>query len=453
MEEKTDSSIPTNDGWLNTITGLAMAGKDKSVSGKVFARQLTEMECEELYAGDDLARKIVERLPDDGMREGIEFNNLDKEYESKLGDYCLEIEMYEKVHEGWITSREYGGAGIFVNFDEPITENNLNYLSKPVNEANIRGIKSLTVFNRYELTPGTYLDSDIRSKNFGLPLSYILSTTGTNITTFTPIHSSRIIRIEGARLPNRLFQKNNYWHDSVLSSIFQKLSNYNQGYQSTATMLLDFRISVIRLKNLFEMVASGNDKVIRERMELIKLQKSILSMILLNEGEEYENVTHSFQGVKDVLEKLDDQLVAASGYPHTILLGESPSGLQSGQSEIRDYYDNVAKEQNKTIRKPMSELFRYIFLSKDGPTGGKIPANYSFSFKPLWQLDETERAKMQLDVAKKDETYIQNGVLDPDEVALSRFGGKEFSLDTKLSPDRIEQLKSDLEGNKNPGGY
>lgn len=451
--ENIDKSDMANfDGWVNTITGLNMLNKDKARGGKVYSVQLSQVEAEEFYAGDDLARKIVDRLPKDGMRKGIEFCNLEEDIESKLNDYCKKIDIYSKLLDAWIVARLYGGAGIFINFIEPRNGNDFSYLSKPVNESTIKGIKSLTVFNRYELSTSLSLNNDITSENFGLPEYYELNSQSGTSANLIRIHSSRIIRVNGAKLPSRLFQNNNYWDGSVLSSIFQNVSNYNQAYQTAATTLLDFRISIIRLKNLFEMVASGNEQKVKDRMELMKMQKSVLSMVLLNEGEDYENHTHSLAGIKDILDKLDNHLVAASGYPHTILLGESPSGMAStGNSELTDYYDHVGQEQNRVIRKPMNDIFKYIFLAKDGPTKGKYPDNFDFNFKSLWQLDDVERAKMELDIAKKDEVYIQNGVLDPDEVAMSRFGGKEFSLDTKLSENRLNDLINGNEGDMSEG--
>ncbi|NQY74594.1 MAG: hypothetical protein HRT90_07510, partial [Candidatus Margulisbacteria bacterium] len=51
-------------------------------------------------------------------------------------------------------------------------------------------------------------------------------------------------------------------------------------------------------------------------------------------------------------------------------------------------------------------------------------------------------SEMELDIAKKDEVYIQNQVLSPEEVAISRFGSDTFSLDTRIQT-RKEQLQNE----------
>lgn len=439
-------TIPTNDGkahytedgFINLTTMLGVYGKDKSVSGVPVYTPVDKRLLEELYSSDDIANKIVERLPKDGLREWIEFSNLDKEIEAKLNDIIKKLDLKSKLQEAWSTARLYGGAGIFINFGEAINGDARKKLIKPVNTNSIRSVKSLAVLDRHKLKSGSLVIEDITDPLFGFPVSYEITTDQSML----HVHSSRIVRFEGAKLPSDLFKKNKYWNDSVLTKIFQIISNFNQSHGSIANMILDFRVSIIKLKNLFQMVAQGDEKKVKERMELIKMQKSVISMVLLNEGEEFEQNTTSLAGVKDIIQQINDRMVAASGYPHTILLGESPSGMAAtGESELRDYYDSVAQEQEAVLRKPLEKIFEYIFLSKEGPTNGKIPENFDFEFVSLWQMSEEERAKMELDVAKKDEIYIANGVLDPDEVAISRYGGKDFSQDTKLRPKRVEGIK------------
>lgn len=60
---------------------------------------------------------------------------------------------------------------------------------------------------------------------------------------------------------------------------------------------------------------------------------------------------------------------------------------------------------------------------------------------PCWQVDPPEdhaaKAAARYAVAQADKLYIDAGVLQPERVALSRFGEGEYSFDTKLSDDEI----------------
>ena len=67
------------DAWSNILTGLGIINRDKRVSGAPNHYPLTELEVEELYSGDDIAEKVVSRIPLDGTREWIELTGYEKE--------------------------------------------------------------------------------------------------------------------------------------------------------------------------------------------------------------------------------------------------------------------------------------------------------------------------------------------------------------------------------------
>lgn len=430
------------DGWRNILTGLNIFGKDKILSGVPTSIILKRGMADELLASDAIATKIVERIPKDGTREWIEFKNIDQEIQEELNVIIKKLNLKTLVRQAWIDARLYGGAAFILNVDDRSSN-----FDEPLNLRTLRSVNSLVLMNRYELQANTTdLEEDLASPNFGLPEFYDLTPEGSSAKNFK-IHNSRLIRFEGEKLPVRLFINNQFWNDSVLSKLFNTLSRFNQSHDALSQIIIDFRISVLKLKNLFQAVSAGKDKAVQKRLELIQETKSNMSMMLLGNEDEFQQVTHSMQGVKDVMSEIDKKMVADSGYPHTILLGESPSGLgATGESELRDYYDTVGQEQETVIRRPLETIFNLIFLSKDGPTGGKIPEKFEFDFKPIFKLTEESRAKMELDVASKDKIYIENGVLDPDEVVNSRYGGKDFSQDTIVDPIRLKEIQDQQSG-------
>ncbi|MGA1728546.1 MAG: hypothetical protein ACO38U_09825, partial [Burkholderiaceae bacterium] len=78
--------------------------------------------------------------------------------------------------------------------------------------------------------------------------------------------------------------------------------------------------------------------------------------------------------------------------------------------------------------------------SKTGPTGGKVPDNWRVSFKPLFEMNERELADVRARVAAVDARYIQVGVLTPQEVADSRFGKSEYSIETTIDPSIVREM-------------
>lgn len=72
-----------------------------------------------------------------------------------------------------------------------------------------------------------------------------------------------------------------------------------------------------------------------------------------------------------------------------------------------------------------------------------IPKTISIDFGSLWQLDENEEADIRLKVAQADAVYLDRGVLDPAEVAISRFGGDKYSMETEIDLDARPNSKPD----------
>jgi len=439
------NSFENLDGWLNTMTRVGDINSDKSVNARPVFKRSVQKNLEILYSADDMARKIVDRIPSDGMRMGIELQNLDKEIENKTEELLKSLQVNEKFLNAWQFSRLYGGAGLFVNFGERVDGDSKQILATELNKNTITEVRSLTLFNRFELETNDTAVVDITSPQFGLPKMYRLQPQSTGSNTFT-IDQSRIIRFEGLELPTELFRENDFWHDSVLNKTFNPISKYNQVNDSVAIILLDLRVAIVKMDNLNQKIAGGEEgrKTITDKLQLIKLQKSVMSLIGIDKDDEFDYKTHNVGGIDKLVDKAIQRLVASSDMPHTILLGESPSGLSAtGQSEFRDYYDFVFQEQERVLRPAYNQLFEYIFLSKQGPTKGKIPEGFSFKFVPLWQMNDVDRSKMELDVAKKDQIYIDMNVLTEAEVALSRYGGDEFSQETMLSPEKLEQFKNE----------
>ena len=107
----------------------------------------------------------------------------------------------------------------------------------------------------------------------------------------------------------------------------------------------------------------------------------------------------------------------------------------------------------------LEKLTRYIMLSQDGPFGGVELDNWSIQFVPLWQNTEEQEAIVRKIVAETDAIYLDRGVLDPAEVAVSRFGGNRWSMNTEVDlenrnigfdPEEVSELEKEKEAQESP---
>lgn len=443
------------DGWGNVLTGLAIKGKDKRTGRKIQATMLTEFEVEELYAGDDMARKSVDLLAEDMLREGWRIISPDVDddtleaimdkYDSLGGDYLIQQAVE------W--SRLYGGCGILLGIDD----GNLSNPAEPLDTERIKDFNYATLFHRYELVRQE-IEDDPLDPNFGMPRNYRLSPRNASSNPqgnqlVVDIHYTRILRFDGDRLPRRLFIENGYWSDSILSKMENHLYNYNSSYDSVAVLMQDFAQSIFKIKDLSSIVAAKDGEAkIQQRVRLVEATRSLINAAIIDaEDEAFERQTTSMQNLDSILGKFEHRLVQASGYPHTVFLGEAPGGgLGDGErAETRDYYDFVSRQQELKLKPQLMELVELIMLDPSGPTGGEVPEVWDIEFNPLWQPDQKEVTQTQKTQAETDAIYINSGVLDPDEVAVSRFGTGSFSYDTTLVLKREEESTKTIDDRKN----
>jgi phage-related protein (TIGR01555 family) len=444
------------DGWENTFTGLGVFGRDKRKGNSIKRNGVNQRRFELLYDNSDIGRRIVEIIPSRGTTKWIS-RTVDKsqggiEMVNKLTLEDERLMVKEKFAKAWTWSRLYGGSGIFMSVDDGIDP------SEPINIERISKFNSLTVLHSFELQSGE-INNDINSPNFGMPEYYVLSK-GSNL----KIHHTRIIRFEGAPLSEQEFKNNGYWNDSVLNSLQDLISDYEGAYSGVAHAMTDFDVSILKLKNLADLVGGDEEGLIVSRLKLMNLAKSVVGSIIIDADEEdIENLARQFTNVDKVLDKMDQRLSTGTGIPHTVLFGDGASGALSGkgESEEKDMASLVSMEQSKVLSNNINRYDKIVQSSKQGPTNGKILDKSSWSFNALNEPSQKEVAETREITAKTDAIYLDRSVLSADEVAKSRFGGDEYSSETMIdvgarreqednnskSVEESNKMKKELEDN------
>ena len=147
---------------------------------------------------------------------------------------------------------------------------------------------------------------------------------------------------------------------------------------------------------------------------------------------------------------------AAIGWPKSLLTGESPGGLgKEGRFEERMWAAIVEDWQENYMRTAITQVFRYILLSKEGPTRGIQPPNWAVHFPSTFVETDKEKAELRLQMAQVDAQYIQLGVVNPIEIRQSRWGETEYSIETTLNEAVSRQLEvsADAQFQSQMAGY
>jgi phage-related protein (TIGR01555 family) len=425
------------DGLQNVLIGMG-TGRDKGQYTKTTATIfLAQEELENLY-GEWLPRRIVDIYADQATRKGFKVlfggDGVRAEEVQGIEQVIEDLYILEHLNLAAKNSRLYGGACLLLFIDDGRPA----YM--PVDKRNIRRIEDIECLDRWQIAP---VINEENLYDYSKATYYqIISGDLINQPQLTYIHKDRILRFDGDWLPYRVRQRNYGWGMSSLQTVYDSFRHYWTGLNSAATLLTEFDIFVHKVRGLAAMLAAGKESSIRDRLQVNDMSKSIYRGYAIDaEKEELEFISRNFGGIGEILEKLRVDIIGASKIPHTVLFGESPSGLGStGRSEERDFAKMLADYQSVNFKRPMKKLLEYIMLSKEGPTKGELPESWRISFNPLFELNEREMADVRARVAAVDGRYIQLGVLSPKEVADARYGGSEWSMELTLDPSVVREL-------------
>lgn len=420
-----------NDGWMNILTGLGQPGRDKTASTVFRACPFFAWpELDQLYRADGLTRRIIDIVASEMMRQGWE---IDGDPENLLVGKLEEMNAYAKLTQLIQWSRLYGGAIAVMGISDG------RDLDMPVNINAIESVNFLHVFDRWQ-TQILFenMSNDLNDPNYGFPLFYQVNDYRTGAV-FT-VHHSRVLRMDWNTLPPRERNFNQGWGDSAIISIYDELKNYGSAFANTSAIMQDFVNGVLKIPGLSQSMASScNDAQIMKRLDFANLSKGVTNMMVLDGQETYEKLSTNVGGISDLLDRFMLSLSSVTGIPVTLLFGRSPAGLNAtGDADVRNFYDMIKQYQELKLKPVLEKLTFYIFKSKRGPTNGVEPENWSIQFAPLWQNTEEQEAILRRTVAETDAIYIDRGVLDPNEVAISRFGGDRWSMNTLIDVEARE---------------
>ena len=128
------------------------------------------------------------------------------------------------------------------------------------------------------------------------------------------------------------------------------------------------------------------------------------------------------------------QIIAsgAADVPATRLLGRSPAGMDAtGDGDVRNYYDRLAADQTLRLTPAMARLDEIIIRHTFGDRNHDI----HYTWNSLWQMDDKEKADINLKIAKAHNFDVQAGLLPP---AVLKKARESFLIDNAFMYPGIE---------------
>lgn len=431
-----------NDGWMNVLTGLGIAARDKRLGATFSGGRRLSMEKElmdEMFHHDDIVATICELPAAEMTREWFDLliQPSDSDYaDTDTADKIMgDLDAHQaqpKVKEALVWARLHGGCLLFLGVDDGQRPD------KEVDLSSVRSLDFITVLDRHDVRVAETYDDPLGEK-YKEPKFYEVSG-GSSSSFGKRIHESRVLRFDGVLTGRRRRGELDGWGESVITRMYDVIRDFHSAYDGTAHILTDFSQAVFKIEGLSKMLASDKDGLVLQRLQMLDIARSIARAVPLDANEEFERKGASVAGMADLLDQQMMRLSAASRIPVTLLMGRSPAGLNAtGESDIRLFYDYIRSQQEWQLRPQLEWLMTIMLNASEGPTGGVEPDQWGIEFNPLWQVDPKTMSEARKNNAQTDSLYIQNGVLTADEVAASRFGGDEYNPDTMLDKEKRER--------------
>jgi hypothetical protein len=424
------------DNWQNVFTGLGTA-RDKTQYGRfVNLSEINDNELSALYHQNDTARRVVALKPQEMMRKGFAVNvEDDTEASSAIAMDLQELKAPRKIRDAMIWGRLFGGAVVIIGADDG------GEADQPLNENTIKSIKFLHVVDKRHLVPDTWFSDPLNDEFFGEPQTYRVTPRrgATNLV----VHRSRLLVFGGAHTTDEERDRLGGWDHSSLTAVYTVLRQFDNAWQAAEHLMSDASQAVFKIQGLMSMIAGGQKDVLATRMQLVDMSRSVARALLLDAdgGEEFSREASSFTDAHSMLDKFMLRLAQAAETPVTILMGQSPAGMNAtGESDFRWFYDSIATAQENELKPQLEKLVRIMMLAKDGPTRGVEPDVWAIKFAPLWQPTPVEQAELEKTHAEKDKIYLEAGVLLPEEVALSRYRPEGWSAETQIDREAREAM-------------
>lgn len=345
----------------------------------------------------------------------------------KFRDLQVDVMIREALH----FERAVCAGALLIGANDYTTD-----LRLPLDLRKVRSLDYLTPIEARELQP-LYWYNDPFAPKFGQVAIYQLVPTiiGTSLdgqwrNGITQIHESRLIVFPGIRTTRRNMQgAMNGFGDNVFTRCFRALRQYNSINQNTEILMSDFAQAIYKIKGLADLLMRDKN-ALTDAMMNVELGRAIARAVVIDSEEDFERKSTSLAGYADVMDRSGTNVCAAADTPATLLLGISPAGMNAtGASDIRFFYDRVATGQTMRVAPAVMRLTEISLaaLGEDSET-----VNHSITFHPLWQPTQLEIAQARFQQMQTDTGYITAEVLSPEEVSLSRFGGEQYSFETRI---------------------
>jgi len=432
-----DGKAYTVDSFENFLTRTGVGSGNIGAAGTYGFNPISRnrLKVEWAYRGSWVVGTIVDCVAEDATREGVEvLCDASPDEISEVENHVDELQIWPELCDTEKWGRLYGGAVGLIMIDGQDTSTPLDVTT--VSKDQFRGVLPL---DRWALQPNLQDLVTEMGPDLGNPKYYdVRPDMGTGLPEMR-LHYSRVIRLEGVRLPYWQRITENYWGQSVIERLWDRLIAFDSATNGTAQLVYKAHLRNYKVKDLRKIIGMGGKALdgLLAQMNMIRQYQSSEGMTLMDTEDEFEVHPYTFTGLDEVLLQFGQQLSGASQIPLVRLFGQSPAGLNAtGESDLRMYYDGIKRQQTARLGRGVRKVYEAAWRSQHG---ADLPDDWKVQFKPLWQMDDEQRANVS--------TQITSAIMEPYKDGLTarsttlkelKTAGKPLNLWTNISDEMIK---------------
>lgn len=398
---------------------------------------------ESMYRSSWICGKAVDSIAEDMTKRGIDINS---EFEAGEIDELMalwkQMKIWDRLSDTIKWARLYGGAIAVLLIDG-------QDFSTPLRIETVKKdqFKGLLVLDRWLVQPTLDQLVTEMGPEMGLPKFYDVIADSLAIPR-ARIHHSRVLRIEGQELPYWQKISENLWGQSVLERLFDRLLAFDSTTQGAAQLVYKAHLRTYKIKGLREIIALGGPALegLTKQIDFLRHAQTNEGLTLMDAEDEFEAHSYAFGGLDMVLLQMGQQISGALNIPLVRLFGQSPAGLNStGESDIRTYYDGIEQEQEHRLRAGVHKL---LHISYQSLSGKPLPDRTDFTFRPLWQLTDEQKAQIASTTTASMTQAVSGGIAGR-QTALRelRASSRITGIWSSITDEEIEGADNDV----NPG--
>lgn len=223
MAKKT-GRVATADSYDNFVARVGMQQPNQHAASTYRANYTSRnrLLIEWAYRSSWIIGAAVDSKADDMTKKGVRITSeIDPKRRGILESRFDELQLWDCINETLKWSRLYGGAValILIEGQAPLTPLVLDKVGKG-------SFKGLAVLDRWMINPQLTRRIKALGPNLGKPEFYDIVTTAQGLPAWT-VHHSRLIRMDGVKLPYQQKITENEWGMSIVERIFDRLTSYD----------------------------------------------------------------------------------------------------------------------------------------------------------------------------------------------------------------------------------